>query len=148
MANLLISHYRVRAVCQNVMTKAFSLKNIAEHGKLYFQGRDSSLCAAAERARIHLRSGYSVQKALGPDRTTERRVIDEQIARAAIFFPDDFARCKKNIGMALDGILASSEEPVLNVGEEAALSKLFPKGPLRNKWCINIINLLGLTRGG
>lgn len=62
---LLISHYRVCSVCTTVMTKAFSLKNIAEHAKIYLQGKEAFLCAEAERVQINLPSVYNFQKTLG-----------------------------------------------------------------------------------
>lgn len=146
--DLLISHYRVRAVCTTVMTKAFHLKKISEHAKLYFQGRSVVYAAEAERSRIHLRSIFNVQKVLGRQRATDRRVIDDRIARAAIFMPQDFSRCKQKIRHALDSILASFDSHTVDHGVTAAVTTVFREGRTKNKWCMNLINLLVLTGGG
>lgn len=145
---LLVSHYRIRTVCTTVMTKVFCLKKVAEHAKIYFEGRDAILGADAERSRIHLRAIYNVQKALGRQRTTDRQVIDDRVERAALFLPDDFRRCKQRIRKSLDDIMTSFDDFRADVGEDSATETMFADGRLKNKWCINIINVLVLTGGG
>lgn len=57
--DLLIYHYRVRAVCITVMTKVFNFKKLAEHGKLFFQASDDLLFASAEKACQCLKGTWS-----------------------------------------------------------------------------------------
>ena len=117
---LLVSHYRIRTVCTTVMTKVYCLKKVAEHAKIYFEGRDAILRADAERSRIHLRAIYNVQKALGRQRTTDRQVTDDRVERAALFLPDDFRRCKQRTRKSLDDIMTSFDDFRADVGEASA----------------------------
>jgi len=144
---LLVDHYKMRTTSTTVMTKTLHLKKISEHARLHFSGRDAEMAAEAERTLRFVRSTFNAFKALGRTQATSRRVLNDRIACASIFMPEDFARARAKVKQVLDGIVLAHNEALQERGERSAAEFMQNKTLIR-KWFINMLVMLVVCGGG
>jgi len=144
---LLIEHFKSRTVCTTVTTKSIHLKKIAQHAKMYYMGKDSTMCAQSEAVHMFVNANYNVQKTLGRQRTAERRQLERRFADGAVFMPADFSRCKERVKRSLENIMDTVLGAIGRHHGDGNDLRTMNKALIR-KWCINFLVLLVLCAGG